>query len=124
MTNWKSMGFAVFLIAFSPVSARAVCAFGPFAFFPDRNDVVHVRVDSDGKGLCDLSFREGPGYHFTDVRPIGAPPHGIVATLGRNHFAYAPLPNFEGQDRLVIRACATVGERKGCSTLLYDVTVR
>ncbi len=94
MTNWKSMGFAVFLIAFSPVSARAVCAFGPFAFFPDRNDVVHVRVDSDGKGLCDLSFREGPGYHFTDVRPIGGAPARHCRDAGPKPFRLRAAAKF------------------------------
>src|SRR5208337_3015307 len=64
MTNWKSMGFAAFLIAFSVVDARAECVFSPFEFFPDRNDVVHVAVESNGKGLCDISFREGPGYRY------------------------------------------------------------
>jgi hypothetical protein len=58
MTNWKSMGFAASLIAFSAVDARAECVFSPFEFFPDRNDVVHVGVESNGKGLCDISFRE------------------------------------------------------------------
>jgi hypothetical protein len=68
MTKWKSMGFAAFLIPFSAVDTRAECVFSPFEFFPDRNDVVHVAVESNGKGLCDISFREGPGYRFTDVR--------------------------------------------------------
>ena len=111
------MGFAAFLIAFSAVDARAECVFSPFEFFPDRNDVVHVAVESNGKGLCDISFREGPGYRFTDVRANRLPPHGIIATLGRNHYAYAPLPDFKGRDQFMFRACAIVGERKGCSTL-------
>jgi hypothetical protein len=124
MTNWKSMGFAAFLFAFGAVDASAECVFSPFEFFPDRNDVVHVAVESNGKGLCDISFREGPGYRFTDVRANRFPPHGIIAALSRNHYAYAPLPDFKGRDQFVVRACAIVGERKGCSTLIYDVTVR
>ena len=73
MTNWKPMGFAAFLIAFSAVDARAECVFSPFEFFPDHNDVVRIAVESNGKGLCDISFREGPGYRFTDVRANRTP---------------------------------------------------
>jgi hypothetical protein len=45
-------------------------------------------------------------------------------TSGAQRYAYAPLPDFKGRDHFVVRACAIVGERKGCSTLIYDVTVR
>jgi hypothetical protein len=37
---------------------------------------------------------------------------------------YAQLPDYKGRDQFMVRACAIVGERKGCSTLIYDVTVR
>jgi len=107
----------------SATAAKAACAFQPYAFFPDRNDRVDVKVSSDGESFCDNSFREGPGYRFTDVSVTAAPKHGLVATLGPNHFAYHAFPNFKGADRYTIRACAIVGERKGCSTLIYQVTV-
>jgi hypothetical protein len=112
------------LLAASAGAARADCRFSPFAFFPDRNDTVHVRVATDGESFCDNSFREGPGYTFTKVTVVKAPPHGIVATLGPNHYAYRALPNYRGRDSYTIRACANVGARKGCSTLIYDVTVQ
>lgn len=105
-------------------AARAECQFSPFSFFPDRNDTVRVRVTTDNASFCDNSFREGPGYTFTDVRVLKYPPHGIVATTGANRFAYRAMPNYRGRDQYTIRACATVGARKGCSTLIYDVTVR
>jgi hypothetical protein len=122
--NWKSIVLAVLLTASGAIGARAECVFSPYEFFPDRNDVVHIAVASDGKGSCDLSFREGPGYRFTDVRPKVYPPHGIIATLGLNHFEYFPKPDFKGGDQFIVRACAIVGGRKGCSTLIYDVTIR
>ena len=115
---------ALLLVMVTATSAHATCAFSPFSFFPDRNDRVHVRVETDDKSFCDNSFREGPGYHFTDVSLAKAPPHGFVETLGPNHYAYHAFPNYQGRDQYTIRACAIVGERKGCSMLIYDVTVR
>lgn len=77
-------------IVLSAAAAKADCAFSPFAFFPDRNDRVEVNVVTDGRSFCDNSFREGPGYRFTDVRVIAAPPHGLIATLGRTVSLIAP----------------------------------
>jgi hypothetical protein len=114
---------ALLLVIVAGSSARADCAFSPHTFFPDRNDRVHVRVETDGESFCDNSFREGPGYHFIDVSLVKAPPHGLVATLGDNHYAYHAAPNYRGRDQYTIRACAIVGEHKGCSTLIYDVTI-
>jgi len=105
-------------------SARAECAMSPYAFFPDRNDHVQISMETDDKSFCDNSFREGPGYRFTSVTLAKAPPHGVVATLGPNHFAYHAMANYRGPDQYTIRACAIVGARKGCSTLVYNVTVR
>jgi hypothetical protein len=105
-------------------AAKADCSLGPFAFFPDRNDRVQVAEVTDDKSFCDNSFREGPGYRFTGVSIVKAPPHGLIATLGPNHFAYHSMPNFKGSDQYTIRACAVVGARRGCSTLIYNVTVR
>ncbi len=122
-----NLGVRAATIVFALVSvsaARAECSFSPYTFFPDRNDRVHVIVHTDAASFCDNSFREGPGYHFTTVSVVQVPPHGLIATLGPHHFTYHALPNFSGQDRYTIRACATVGVRKGCSTLVYDVTVR
>jgi drug/metabolite transporter superfamily protein YnfA len=51
------------------------------------------------------------------------PKHGVIATLGENHFAYHAFANYHGPDEYVIRACATVGERQGCSKLTYQVVV-
>jgi hypothetical protein len=103
--------------------AHAECKFSPFSFFPDRNDVVHVQVTAPPNSFCDNSFREGPGYSFTKVTVVKPPPHGLVATLGPNHYAYHALPGYTGGDQYMIRACAKVGARSGCSTLIYDVTV-
>jgi hypothetical protein len=111
-------------IALSTALARAECAFSPFSFFPDRNDTVHVQVATDNESYCDNSFREGPGYRFTNVSVTKAPRHGVIATLGPNHFAYHPFANYHGNDQYTIRACAIVGQRKGCSTLIYEVMVR
>jgi hypothetical protein len=118
------MFIALPLLVVSAAGARADCQLSPFAFFPDRNDTVHVQVVTDDKSFCDNSFREGPGYAFTKVTVTKAPPHGLVATLGPNHFAYRALPDYRGRDQYAIRACADVGSRKGCSTLIYDVIVR
>ncbi len=79
---------------------------------------------TDAESFCDNSFREGPGYRFTNISLVKAPPHGIVATLGPNHFEYHAMPNYRGADQYTIRACAVVGARRGCSTLVYNVTVR
>ena len=120
----KRILVAAAIAAFGSGAAKAACSLSPFAFFPDRNDRVEVTEVTDGESFCDNSFREGPGYRFTDVSVIKAPPHGLIATLGPNHFAYHALPNYRGSDQYAIRACAIVGERKGCSTLIYNVTVR
>jgi hypothetical protein len=120
----RLLAASALLTVAAPPPARSECAFSPFAFFPDRNGRVHVPVQTDGEGFCDNSFREGPGYRFTDVSVVKHPPHGMVATLGANHYAYHALPKYKGRDQYTIRACANVGERKGCSTLIYDVTVR
>jgi hypothetical protein len=105
-------------LLFAAGGAHAECQLSPFEFFPDRNDTVRVRATTDNP------FREGPGYSFTSVTVTKYPPNGIVATLGPNHFEYHAKPGFHGRDQYTIRACATVGARKGCSTLIYDVTVR
>jgi hypothetical protein len=116
---------ALLLIAAAATSsARADCALSSVAFFPDRNDRVHIRVETDAESYCDNSFREGPGYQFTSVSVAKAPRYGLVATLGPNHFAYHAFANYKGPDQYMIRACAIVGQRKGCSTLIYDVTIR
>jgi len=115
---------ATLLALLSGAPARAKCSMSPYAFFPDRNDRVRIAVETDAASFCDNSFREGPGYRFTKVSVVQAPPHGVIATLGPNHFAYHPFAHYSGPDRYVIRACATAGARKGCSTLVYDVTVR
>jgi hypothetical protein len=120
----KAVLLAGALAGFCPMAAQAACSFSPFAFFPDRNDRVEIAAVTDGESFCDNSFREGPGYRFTDVTIVKAPPHGLIATLGPNHFEYHAMPNFTGSDQYVIRACAIVGERKGCSTLIYNVTVK
>jgi len=105
-------------------AARAECRLDPVEFFPDRNDTVHIRTVTDVKSFCDNSFREGPGYKFTDVSVAQAPRHGLIATMGPNHFAYHAFPDYQGSDQYTIRACAVVGKRNGCSTLIYEVTVR
>ena len=120
----RSLLLAVPVLAVMSAAAHAECKFSPFAFFPDRNDAVVVHVTTDAASYCDNSFREGPGYAFTKVSVVKAPPHGIIATLGPNHFAYRPFPNYRGRDAYTIRACANVGPRKGCSTLHYAVTVQ
>lgn len=120
----RPFGLALLATAATLTAARANCAFAPYAFFPDRNDTVHIDVQTDEKSFCDNSFLAGPGYRFTRVSVAKAPPHGIIATIGEHHFAYHSLPNFHGADQYAIRACAIVGKRKGCSTLIYDVNVR
>jgi hypothetical protein len=120
----NSILIAATIAALGAGAARAECSLSPFAFFPDRNDRVEVAAVTDDHSFCDNSFRAGPGYRFTDVSIVEAAPHGLIATLGPNHFAYHSLPNFRGSDRYTIRACAIVGDRKGCSTLVYNVTVR
>ena len=102
----------------------AGCSFRPYAFFPDRNDRVQVQVQTDAESFCDNSFREGPGYHFTSVTVATLPKHGLIATLGENHFAYHPFANYHGPDEYVIHACAIVGGRRGCSKLTYKIVVR
>ena len=89
---------ALLMIVAATSSARAGCSMSPFEFFPDRNDRVHILIQTDAGSFCDNSFREGPGYRFTDVSVIKPPPHGLVATLGTNHFAYHALPNYKGPD--------------------------
>jgi hypothetical protein len=123
-TAKRLLATAPLLAAAAGSSARADCAFSPVAFFPDRNDRVHIRVATDAESYCDNSFREGPGYQFTNVSVARAPRHGLVATLGENHFAYHAFADYQGPDQYTIRACAIVGKRKGCSTLIYDVTIR
>ena len=124
MAFTKSILIAAAITLATPVASLAACSLGPFAFFPDRNDRVEVAAVTDGESFCDNSFRAGPGYRFTDVSVVKAPPHGLIARLGLNHFAYHPMPNFKGDDQYAIRACAIVGHRSGCSTLIYNVTVR
>ncbi|WP_158817983.1 hypothetical protein [Methylocapsa sp. S129] len=124
MTHSKCILIAAAIVLLGSGAAKADCTLSPFAFFPDRNDRVEVTEVTDDKSFCDNSFREGPGYRFTDVSVVEAPPHGLIATLGPHHFAYHSMPNYRGSDQYSIRACATVGERKGCSTLIYNVTVR
>jgi hypothetical protein len=104
--------------------ALARCAFSPYEFFPDRNDHVKIQVQTDAESFCDNSFREGPGYRFTSVTVARLPSHGLIARLGENHFAYHAFPNYSGPDEYVIRACAIVGQRRGCSKLTYQVVVR
>jgi hypothetical protein len=112
------------LILLGATAARAECHLSPFAFFPDRNDRVRVQAVTDDQSFCDNSFREGPGYTFTKVSVASPPPHGIIATLGPNHFEYHAMPGYKGRDRYTIRACATVGAKMGCSTLTYNITVK
>ncbi len=119
-----SLAIIVLCVGLDASLARAECSFKPYAFFPDRNDTVHIQVATDTGSFCDNSFREGPGYRFTEVSVTNAPPHGVIATLGPHHFAYHPFADFHGNDQYTIRACAIVGQRKGCSTLIYEVTVR
>ena len=102
----------------------AVCSFSPYAFFPDRNDRVQIQVQTDAESFCDNSFREGPGYRFTSVTVATPPKHGVIATLGENHFAYHAFAHTHGPDEYVIRACADVGGRLGCSKLTYEIVVR
>ena len=61
---------------------------------------------------------------FTSTPAVGNAEVPMRAVSGQGGYAYAPLPDFKGRDQFVVRACAIVGERKGCSTLIYDVTVR
>jgi len=103
--------------------AIARCSFSPYSFFPDRNDSVRILVQTDMESFCDNSFREGPGYHLTSVAVASLPKRGLIATLGENHFAYHAFANYHGPDEYVIRACAVVGERNGCSKLTYQVVV-
>ncbi|MBV8564463.1 MAG: hypothetical protein JO273_03295 [Methylobacteriaceae bacterium] len=112
------------LAAMPSLSVHAECRFSPFSFFPDRNDSVRVEVATDTNSFCDNSFREGPGYKFTKISVVSAPPHGIIATLGPMHYAYHALPNFKGTDQYTLKACAVVQGRHGCSTLTYVVTVQ
>lgn len=104
--------------------ATAGCAFSPYAFFPDRNDRVRIQVQTDAESFCDNSFREGPGYRFTSVTVAKLPRHGVIATLGESHFAYHAFANYRGPDEYVIRACADVAGRRGCSELTYEIAVR
>lgn len=124
MRNFNRLLLALPLAVGAANAAQAACAFSPYSFFPDRNDRVQVSVETDAQSFCDNSFREGPGYHFTDVSLVKGPRHGLVATIGEHHFAYHAFANYQGPDAYVIRACATVGARKGCSTLTYEVTIR
>ncbi len=109
--------------ATSQSGALAKCSFSPYEFFPDRNDHVRIQVQTDVESFCDNSFREGPGYRFTSVTVAKLPKHGLIATIGANHLAYHAFPNYKGPDEYVIRACAVVGERQGCSKLTYQVVV-
>lgn len=111
------------LLAAPQSGALAKCSFSPFMFFPDRNDHVRILAQTDAESFCDNSLREGPGYHFTSVTVASPPKHGIIASLGENHFAYHAFANYNGSDQYVIRACAIVGDRKGCSQLTYQVVV-
>jgi hypothetical protein len=115
---------AMLLVASAGSVAWAECNVDTVAFFPDRNDTVHIRTVTDVVSFCDNSFREGPGYKFTDVSVAQPPKNGLIATIGPNHFAYHALPDYHGPDQYTIRACAVVGKRRGCSTLIYEVTVR
>lgn len=120
-------GIALAAMSFSlglPLSgALARCSFSPYEFFPDRNDHLRILVQTDAESFCDNSFREGPGYHFTSVTVARLPRRGLIAKLGENHFAYHAFPNYSGPDEYVIRACAIVGKRRGCSKLTYQVVV-
>lgn len=108
-----------------PISdALAACTYSPYAFFPERNDRVRIPVQTDVESYCENSFREGPGYHFTSVKIAKLPVHGIIVNLGENRFAYRPFPDYHGADEYVVRACAVVGKKRGCSELTYQIVVR
>jgi hypothetical protein len=85
---------------------------------------VHVRTVTDVESFCDNSFREGPGYKFTEVSVAQVPKHGLIATIGPNHFAHHAFPSYHGPDQYTIRACAVVNKPNGCSNLIYEVRVR
>jgi hypothetical protein len=123
MRSHLAAGTMLLVVAAASV-ARAECKVDPVEFFPDRNDTVHIRTVTDIESFCDNSFREGPGYKFTDVSVAQLPKHGLIATIGPNHFGYHAFPDHHGPDQYTIRACAVVGKRRGCSTLIYEVTVR
>jgi hypothetical protein len=119
----KAVAAAVGALFVTQYGALAKCSFSPYAFFPDRNDHVRIQVQTDVESFCDNSFREGPGYHFTSVTVAQPPRHGLIATIGENHFAYHAFPKYNGPDEYVIRACAAVRDRQGCSKLTYQVVV-
>lgn len=103
--------------------AHAACRFSPFSFFPDRNDTVAVRVETQAGQSCAMAFQPGPGYRFTGAAFLKGPPHGVLAKTGPTAFLYLPFDGYKGPDSYAIRLCAIVKGRRGCSLLTYEVTV-
>ena len=119
------VGLMTVLLCAGGSAAKADCHFSPFAFFPERNDHVHVGVVAESRSFCAMAFKEGPGYTFTSASFGKAPPHGVLAKTGATSFAYRSFDNYHGPDQYSVKLCAEKSDgRKGCSTLIYDVTVQ
>ncbi len=118
------LALAILLAASLSLEARAECNFGPFSFFPDRNDAVDIPVVADTGSFCAMKFKEGPGYKFTSASFGTAPPHGVLAKTGPASFLYRSFDGYHGADSYSIRMCADVRGKSGCSTLIYHVEVR
>ncbi|MFI5014211.1 MAG: hypothetical protein ACHQAY_17880 [Hyphomicrobiales bacterium] len=124
MKLWSSASMFACLIVAGSLPAHAACQFGPFSFFPDRNDQVEVKVTTQAGQSCAMAFKEGPGYRFTSASFLKPPPHGVLAKTGATKFLYLPFKGYRGPDSYAIKICAVVQGRSGCSSLTYIVDVR
>jgi hypothetical protein len=112
------------IVALAPAAALADCHFGPFAFFPERNDHVTIKVVTQGGQYCAMAFKQGPGYRFTSASFLTPPPHGVLAKTGDTSFLYVAFPGYHGPDSYAVKICADVRGKHGCSSLTYIVDVQ
>ncbi len=104
--------------------ALAECQYPNFAYHPERNDGAVVDVKMAADGLCNHSFAEGPGYHFTGISVTMQPKHGKLVR-SEHGYTYVPTKGFKGQDGYMIKVCASKdGGGQGCSGIGYVTTVQ
>jgi len=119
----KSAFVAVLGAILIAASAAEAVACAKVSFSPARNpgETVHARATI--RTYCQASYLSLRTTAFTSATAAQRPKNGTLTIQGIG-FRYVPRKGFKGTDQFAIKVCGQDGAHKGCSTIVYSLTVQ
>jgi hypothetical protein len=100
------------------------CMGEPVHVDPAQNDTVYLRAMTPAGQSCSHFFAARGLVAIEQVDIVAKPRFGSLDRAGDLRLVYRPKSGFTGQDTYMIRLCGSSLQGKGCTTVIYAMTVQ